>query len=212
MHRLYSNIYKGSIKKVIYFNYCGQIPPTPTPTLRYQQSLQMSVPIVFEYDYKMKAQTDIDIDCFEKYTNISTTRTPYGLYIIVEFSSLKDIGYIRNEMTTISDLEKRLLMYDTLDYADEYTGGHYFEFYDKKYKTLSCAYCHNLEKAKIPIGEKLPCCNECLCACSEYTHKGENVSFDKIKVINSGGIFFRVCDACIPEFTREPDDSESDSE
>lgn len=163
----------------------------------------MSIPIVFEYDYKMSVETNLDTDRFEAHFKkmINSVKRSSVPHLEVTFSSSKEIGDIRSEMEMMVDFNSRSFIYETLDYEDEYTGEKYFTFFDKQDKTLQCVNCNDLNPAKIPRGERLPCCDECLCACSEYTHKGEDAPIEKMRIVNSGGTDFRVCEDCIPTFT-----------
>ncbi|MDD4931437.1 MAG: hypothetical protein PHG66_04830 [Candidatus Colwellbacteria bacterium] len=166
----------------------------------------MSIPIVIEYDYKMKAEVNLDIDRFEEHfgkmiNSVLRSSDPKVSHIDVTFTSDKEIGDIRSEMERMLDFDDCSLMYETLDYEEEYTGGKYFTFFDKRTKTLQCDNCGDFNHAKIPRGERVPCCDECLCACSEFTHKGENAPVEKMRILNVGGISFRVCEDCIPVFT-----------
>lgn len=81
------------------------------------------------------------------------------------------------------DLDDYTFMYETLDYEDEYTGAKYFTFFDKRTKSLQCDNCRDLKSwnksdyirpellnpAKIPKGERLPCCDESLCVLRIHT-------------------------------------------
>lgn len=179
-----------------------------TETLPFRDTyntFNMSIPIVIEHDYKMKAEVNLDIDRFEEHfkeiiNTVVRSSDPKVSHIDVSFTSDKEIGEIREEMVRMLDFDDCSLMYETLDYEDEYTGEKYFTFFNKRTKNLRCDNCGE-RGAKIPRGERVPCCDECLCACSEFTHKGENAPVEKMRVITVRGTSFRVCENCIPVFT-----------
>lgn len=169
------------------------------------QKVSITVPIVFEYDYRFKAEIDLDIDRFEKefetdiifLKRISDPKIPY---IDVEFTSNMNIGEIRKKMQKMLDYDDCTMIYETLDYTVNYTGKNYFKYHDRKRNCLQCDYCQTLSPATIPNDERLPCCEKCLCVCAEFTHKGENASFDKMKIVEISGVSFRVCEDCVPIF------------
>lgn len=163
----------------------------------------MTIPIIFHYDYKMKAELNLDIDRFEEHFgnmifDLKRVSDPNVSYLDVEFSSEKDIGKIRKELQKMLDYDDCTLLYETLDYFENYTGDKYFKYHIKDQNRLQCDYCNKSEQAEIPEGERLPCCKKCLCSCIDFEHKGGDVDTRVIKV---GNTTFRVCKECVSNFT-----------
>ena len=94
------------------------------------------VEIVFEdsddediFNYKFRAECRADVDEFLKHLKKqiikhSITQNEMFPDCVVEFSSRSDIDYFRRCMKTIEDGH---VMYESLNYASEYTGERHYE-------------------------------------------------------------------------------------
>lgn len=165
-----------------------------------------TVPIIFENEYKLRAELDFDVDRLveqfkkhsiqldsRKYVNNSVTK---NCDLDIEFSSFKNLDEIRSVLSEIEDGE---MMVKTVNYADEYVETRPVDPVEEEKKESSrvqCHYCRDLYPAKIHPNEDLPCCDACLCVCSEYTHSGADAKPEDMEVHNVGGTHFRVCKGC----------------
>lgn len=146
--------------------------------------------VIHDYTFKEKVNFDMKnlIDIFNEDDTFSYSKTSYPTEIVVEFSSIKPIDEVRLLIKKFQTMSK------SINYSHEYVD------YKIPSKRLNCEYCDEFDPAYYPENEKFPCCDKCLCACSEFTHKGENAPFSKMRVVTTGGINFRVCEDCIDTF------------
>ncbi|MDD4931439.1 MAG: hypothetical protein PHG66_04840 [Candidatus Colwellbacteria bacterium] len=167
-------------------------------------STNMSVPIIFEYDYNFNPEGDSAPDIFDEIFREEIVggwdlnENDDGK-VTVDFSSNRDIDWFLSKIRETPD--KFPMMYATLNYADEYDGS-VVRYRDYGTKRVQCSYCRDLGLATIHKGEIFPCCEDCLCVCSEITHKGDDALPENMKIINHGGTTFRVCKDCVETFTR----------